>query len=73
MAMLVGIVVSYVIGLPYLYIILNFYMGGSVSVMGVLAAGFFPFIALDLVKGIVAAFLARAVSSRLRGLGTQQG
>jgi biotin transport system substrate-specific component len=73
MAMMAGIVVTYVIGLPYIYVILNFVLDSSTSVLGVLALGFFPFIILDLIKGVVAAYLARAVSRRLHGIGGNPG
>ena len=66
MAMLAGILVYNAIGIPYLYAMLVFYMGGSYSLMQVLVIGFFPFFALDLVKGLAAAFLAMAVAKRLK-------
>ena len=64
-SMVAGIFAYYLIGLPYLYIILNFYIGNAVSVSKVLAIGFTPFIIFDLVKAIAAASLARAVCRRL--------
>jgi len=69
LSMLAGVVVYYVIGLPYLYAILNFYLGKAVSVAQVLAIGFTPFIALDIVKAAAAAVLARAVYRRLNAYG----
>lgn len=64
-ATLVGTVVLYSIGLPYLYLILNFYTGDSLPVMKLLAVGFIPFIGWDVLKAVVAASLARAVEMRL--------
>jgi biotin transport system substrate-specific component len=69
LAMIAGIAVYYLVGLPYLYAILNFYLGKTVSVLQVLTIGFTPFIALDLVKAALAAVLARAVSRRLKAYG----
>lgn len=69
LSMAAGIVVYYLVGLPYLYAILTFYMGQTVSVAQVLTIGFTPFIALDLVKAAMAAVLARAVSRRLKAYG----
>jgi len=69
LSMLAGVVVYYVVGLPYLYAILNFYLGKTVSAAQVLAIGFTPFIVLDLVKAAVAAVLARAVYRRLNAYG----
>lgn len=68
-SMLAGLAVMYIIGLPYLYAILTFYLGKTVSVSQVLAIGFTPFIILDIVKAFVASVLARAVYRRLNPLG----
>ncbi len=65
MSMIAGIIVYNLIGLPYLYIILNFYIGNAVSVSKVLLIGFTPFVVFDLVKAAAAAMLARAVCRRL--------
>ncbi len=69
LSMVVGVAVYYLVGLPYLYAILKFYLGQTVSVVQVLAIGFTPFIALDLVKAGVAAGLAKAVYRRLNAYG----
>lgn len=69
LAMLAGLAVIYLIGLPYLYAVLNFYLGKTVSPAQVLAIGFTPFIVLDLVKAAAAAVLARAVYRRLNAYG----
>ncbi len=69
LAMTAGVVVYDLIGLPYLYVILNFYLGKSVSVATVLTIGLTPFIAVDLVKAAAAAVLARAVYRRLNAYG----
>ncbi len=68
LSMAAGIVVYYLIGLPYLYVILKFYLGQAVSVVKVLYIGFIPFIALDLVKAAAAAAMARALYRRLSGI-----
>lgn len=65
LAGIVGVVVIYVIGLPYLYAILNFYLGKSVDIMGVLTIGFFPFVTFDLIKAAVAALIALEICKRL--------
>jgi len=65
LASLVGVVVIYLIGLPYLYAILNFYLGKGVPIVKVLQIGFLPFILWDILKAMVAAALARAVHRRL--------
>lgn len=65
-ASVAGLAVIYAVGLPYLYLILNFYLGKAVSVMGVLKAGFFPFILFDLGKSAVVALVARPVARQVR-------
>lgn len=65
LAMIAGIPVMYAVGLPYLYLILNVYLGKSAGALTVLKIGFLPFIAFDLVKAVIAAHLAFAVSRRL--------
>ncbi len=65
MAALAGIGVYYLIGLPYMYIILNFYVGKSIDVVRLLMIGFLPFIVFDIVKIIVAIYLGRAIRERL--------
>lgn len=69
LSMVAGLVVIYLIGLPYLYAILTFYLGKTVSVSQVLTIGFTPFIALDLAKAVAAAVLAKAVFRRLNAYG----
>ncbi len=61
-----GIAAIYLAGLPYLYVILNFYLGKAVPVVKVIKIGFLPFIALDLAKAAAASFLARAVVGRVK-------
>ena len=68
-ASLAGIAVIYIVGLPYLYVILNFYLGKAVPVIQVLKIGFIPYIAFDLIKGVLASFLSMAVVRRLKASG----
>ncbi|HZK17962.1 MAG TPA: biotin transporter BioY [Clostridia bacterium] len=63
-AMLAGTITLYVFGLPYLYFILNFYLGSSVNISQLFIIGVVPFIVIDSVKLLVAAFLAKAVTER---------
>lgn len=62
---LVAVVILYLIGLPYMYLILNFYLGKAMDVMQILKIGFLPFIAFDLLKVVIAALLALELSRRL--------
>lgn len=65
LAGLVGVIVMYLFGLPYMYIILNYYLGNTVDIMRVLELGFIPFITFDVIKVILAALLALEISRRL--------
>lgn len=65
LASLAGLAVIYLCGLPYLYVIMNFYLGQSMPVAKVLQIGLLPFIVPDLLKALAAAALARQVRQRL--------
>ena len=58
-----GVLTYYSIGIPYLALILNVYLGQSVSFYRVLQIGLVPFIVPDLVKALVAAVISRALAS----------
>ena len=72
LAMAAGVLVYDLIGVPYLYLILNFYLGKTVSIATAITIGFTPFILLDLVKAAAAAILARAVYRRLNAYGLSE-
>jgi biotin transport system substrate-specific component len=59
-----GILTLYAIGLPYLYFILNFYLGHTVDVSGVLQIALLPFIGFDLLKVVAASLLALEMGRR---------
>lgn len=65
LAGIVGIIILYLVGLPYMYMILNFYLGKAINVITLLKIGFIPFITLDLIKIAIAAWLAVQLSKRL--------
>lgn len=62
---LAGIAVMYIIGLVYMYFILNFYLGHTVDVLKVLKLGFIPYFTFDLIKLALASWLGLEVSRRL--------
>ncbi|MGF7184217.1 biotin transport system substrate-specific component [Desulfitispora alkaliphila] len=64
-AMVAGLAVIYAIGLPYMYVVLNYYVGAAVSVSAALKVGFFPFIGFDFIKAFIGAGLALKISQRL--------
>lgn len=65
LAMLAGLVVIYLVGLPYLYAMVNFYLGKTMSPAQVIKVGFIPYIGFDLIKLGVAAVVAKGVGNRL--------
>ncbi len=65
-AALAGLAVLYAVGLPYMALILNVYMGKGMNIGAVLMAGMIPFLPGDMVKIIVVGFLAPKLLPRLR-------
>ncbi len=60
----VGMLAVYVTGSVYMYMILTYYMNKSVTVMYVLDAAVFPFLAKD----IICAYLAAVLAYRLKNI-----
>jgi len=69
-AMVAGIIVMYLMGIPYLYAIIKLYLGKPFTMWNAVQIGMLPFIGLDVIKGILAAFAARGIQSRLAAQGT---
>lgn len=61
-----GVLVIYLIGVPYLYIIFNFYMGKGLSIYAAVVSGAFNFIIVDIIKSVIVASIAVSVLPRLR-------
>lgn len=61
---LVGVIVLYGVGLPYMYLILNFYLGHTVNAAGVIKLGLLPFIGFDVIKIAAASLLAMEMCRR---------
>ena len=66
LSMTAGITVYYAVGLPYLWLIVNFYLGKAITAMGAIKIGFLPFIGLDLVKAGLASVVAHMVAQRVK-------
>ncbi len=60
-----GIIVLYCIGLPYMFLILNFYLGESINVISLLKVALIPLFTFDLIKIAFAASLAVQLTKRL--------
>lgn len=64
-AALIGVAVIYIVGLPYLYGMVNFVIGKDMGFDTVLNVAFKPFIWFDIIKALVAAFLAKVIRERV--------
>lgn len=72
-SVLSGLAAIYIVGLPYMYLIMKFYMKNSAITFGyVITAGFLPFILKDLVLYVAAAAVAAVVIPTLRKAGLIQ-
>lgn len=64
-ACLAGLGVLYLIGMPYMAIILNVYLGKGMSLWKILMAGMLPFLPGDMVKILVTAILCQRLRPAL--------
>lgn len=55
-----GVFIIYLIGVPYLYLIIKLFMGKNISFMYAIQKGLLPFIIKDIILGIVVAITATA-------------
>ncbi|SFE16233.1 biotin transporter BioY [Trichococcus pasteurii] len=65
-AAIAGTIVMYAIGLPYLAMILNGFMGNSFGVKEIFEMGMLLFIPGDIAKGLLAVILADRLKGRVR-------
>lgn len=65
----IGVMVDYIIGVPYLYMVFNLVMGNSINFYVALTYGFFPYILLDIVKAVVVVVIASSTLPRLEKQG----
>lgn len=64
-----GLMIVYAVGVPYLYGIVNLYLGKPMPFGAAVAAGFTPFIGPDLIKAVIVALTAVRVVPILRRSG----
>ena len=62
---LAGLGVLYLLGMPYMAVILNVYMGKGMNLWAILMAGMLPFLPGDMVKILVTALLCRRLRPAL--------
>lgn len=65
-AVLGGIIVLYIIGLTYFYLVMHFVLHKSTTIALVISTGFLPFIVGDLLKGGIAAWVGNEMVKRQR-------
>lgn len=66
---LAGMSVVYSCGIIHLYLIMNFYLGKTMSFKAAVIAGLFPFVFSDLIYSVIIALTATAIVPSLRKLG----
>jgi len=60
-----GMLALYIVGVPYLFMIIRFYLGQAISINGALSIGLLPFIIPDLIKAIIAAIIYKKAEPAL--------
>ncbi len=66
LACLAGLAVLYLVGLPYMAVILNVYMGKGLGVWKIFMVGMIPYLPGDAVKLVVTALLSSRLLPRIR-------
>lgn len=66
---LIGLFVIYVMGVSYLYMIFNTYLGKDMSMKAAIVAGCLPYITTDVIQSIIIAYTAKYVIPALRKAG----
>lgn len=67
-ATLIGMVIIYAIGVPYMYMIINLYIGAEMSIERAIAVGLVPFIPGDLLSCIATAIIGVKLIPTLRSM-----
>ncbi|WP_418791367.1 biotin transporter BioY [Phosphitispora sp. TUW77] len=61
-----GIAVLYLVGIPYFYFVMNFYLGKAMTGWTVINYVFLPFILSDLIKAIIVSVIAVPVARQVK-------
>lgn len=62
---LAGVIVMWLIGLTYMYLIMNLYLGHTIDVFRIIELYCLPFLGFDLMKIVLASWLGLEISRRL--------
>ncbi len=65
LAILIGTLVIYAVGLPYMFYVLNIMLSSNLSIMKILQIGMFIFIPGDTLKAIIAVFISKKLQGKL--------
>ena len=65
-ASLAGLALIYIVGVPYLYVILNLYLNKGLPVSKVIEVGFLIFIWKDIITGIITSYISVRVLKMLK-------
>ena len=68
-AIIIGLLLVYVFGVAYLYMMVNFYLHKEMTFMTSLMVGFIPYITFDVLQGVVIALTALRIVPILRRSG----
>lgn len=64
-AVLVGSLIIYIVGLPYMYYILNIILSKNLDIIQIMKIGMFMFIPGDILKAIVAVLIGKKLQGKL--------
>ncbi len=62
----IGVIITYLIGVPYLYLILNHVSGVDISFLGAIKAGMIVFLPGDMIKVLFVTLTAPMIKKRLK-------
>jgi len=65
LAVLAGSLIMYIVGLPYMYYILNIILSKNLDIIQIMKIGMFMFIPGDILKAIVAVFMGKKLQGKL--------
>lgn len=65
-ANLMGLIIFYIIGASYLYLIMNVYIGQNYSINKTIVGGFLVFLPWDTLKAIITAIIAPKIINRIK-------
>jgi biotin transport system substrate-specific component len=64
----IGLLVFYILGATYLYLIMNFYLGKTYSINKAIVGGFLLFLPWDLIKATIASIIAPKIMNRIANI-----